>query len=70
MTQHIALYGKVGVGKTTLVTNISAALVEAGFSVMLVGCDIDGDSCSLLHGGVPTGWTVTAIVYKIYSYSI
>jgi nitrogenase iron protein NifH len=53
MTHHIALYGKVGVGKTTLATNISAALVEAGFSVVLVGCDLDGDSCSLLHGGFP-----------------
>jgi nitrogenase iron protein NifH len=53
MTQHIALYGKGGVGKTTLVSNISAALVEAGFSAVLVGCDLDGDSCSLLHGGFP-----------------
>lgn len=53
MTQHIALYGKGGVGKTTLVSNISAALAEAGFTVVLVGCDLDGDSCSLLHGGVP-----------------
>ena len=53
MTQHIALYGKAGVGKTTLVTNISAALVEAGFSVLLVGCGLDGDSCSMLHGGSP-----------------
>lgn len=51
MTHHIALYGKGGVGKTTLAANISAALVEAGFSVMLVGCDPDGASCSLLHDG-------------------
>jgi nitrogenase iron protein NifH len=53
MTHHIALYGKGGVGKTTLATNIGAALVEAGFNVVLVGCDPDGDSCSLLHGGYP-----------------
>lgn len=53
MTKHIALYGKAGVGKTTLVTNISASLVEAGFTAMQVGCDLDGDSCSLLHGGFP-----------------
>lgn len=50
MTQHIALYGSRGVGKTTLAANISAALVEAGFSVLLVGSDLDGDSCSLLCG--------------------
>lgn len=52
MAYHIALYGKAGVGKTTLATNISASLVEAGFSVLLVGCDLGGDSCSLLHGGL------------------
>lgn len=33
MTQHIAFYGREGVGKTTLVSNISAALVEAGFKI-------------------------------------
>jgi len=53
MTQHIALHGNGGVGKTTLASNICAALVEAGFSVVLVGCNLNGDSCSLLHGGVP-----------------
>ena len=51
MIHHIALYGKSGVGKSTLAANISASLVEAGFSVVLVGCDLDGDSCSLLHEG-------------------
>jgi nitrogenase iron protein NifH len=51
MTNHIALYGKGGVGKTTLATNISAALVESGFSVLLVGCDPDGESSTLLHDG-------------------
>jgi nitrogenase iron protein NifH len=53
MTHHIAIYGKGGVGKTTLATNISAAMLEAGFSVLLVGCDSKGDSASLLNGGIP-----------------
>lgn len=53
MTYHIAIYGKGGVGKTTLATNISASLVEAGFSVALVGCDAKGDSASLLNSGFP-----------------
>lgn len=51
MTNQIAFYGKNGVGKTTLVANISASLVEAGFSVLLVGCDFDGGSSSLLRNG-------------------
>ncbi|MGD0584339.1 MAG: AAA family ATPase [Oryzomonas sp.] len=53
MTEQIAVYGKGGVGKSTLTSNLSAALVEAGFSVLQVGCDPKGDSCSLLNNGVP-----------------
>lgn len=53
MTHHIAIYGKSCVGKTTLATNISASLVEAGFSVALVGCDSKADSASLLNSGFP-----------------
>jgi nitrogenase iron protein NifH len=53
MTEHIAIYGKGGVGKSTLTSNLSAALAEAGFSVLQVGCDPKGDSCSLLNNGVP-----------------
>ena len=52
MTHHIAFYGKGGVGKTTLVTNISASLVEACFDVMVVGCDPKGDSTTLLNNSV------------------
>jgi nitrogenase iron protein NifH len=56
MTEHIAIYGKGGAGKSTLTSNLSAALAEAGFSVLQVGCDPKGDSCSLLNNGadIPT----------------
>jgi len=53
MTEHIALYGKGGAGKSTVTSNLGAALTEAGFSVLQVGCDPKGDSCSLLNNGVP-----------------
>lgn len=53
MTHHIALYGKGGVGKTTLAANISASMVEAGFTVVLVGCDAKADSAVLLNSGLP-----------------
>jgi nitrogenase iron protein NifH len=58
MTEHIVLYGKGGVGTSTLISNISAALVEAGFRVLQIGCSLKGDSCGILNGGfpVPTVW--------------
>lgn len=52
MTQHIAFFGREGVGKTTLVANISAALVEAGFTMKsdYVLHEISGDnSPAALH---------------------
>ncbi|MEI6208516.1 MAG: hypothetical protein WCP20_17195 [Desulfuromonadales bacterium] len=56
MTEHIVLYGKGGVGTSTVASNVSAALVEAGFRILLVGCGLKGDSCSILNGGfqIPT----------------
>jgi nitrogenase iron protein NifH len=58
MTEHIILYGKGGVGTSTLTSNLSAALVEAGFRVLQVGCSRNGDACLTLNGGVaiPTVW--------------
>jgi nitrogenase iron protein NifH len=56
MIDHIAFLGKGGVGKSTLISNISAALVEAGFRVLQIGCGPTGDSCNILNGGlqIPT----------------
>lgn len=58
MTEHIVLYGKGGVGTSTLTSNVSAALVEAGFRVLQIGCGSKGDSCSILNAGspIPTVW--------------
>lgn len=58
MADHIAFYGKGGVGTSTLVSNISAALVEAGFRVLQIGFSLKGDSCGILNGGfpLPTVW--------------
>jgi nitrogenase iron protein NifH len=53
MTHHIAFYGKGGVGTSTLISNVSAAMVGAGFSVMQLGCDPKGDSCNILNNGLP-----------------
>jgi len=48
---QLAVYGKGGIGKSTTVSNISAALSEAGVKVMQIGCDPKADSTSALLGG-------------------
>ena len=35
----IAIYGKGGIGKSTTVSNLSAAYAEQGMKVMQIGCD-------------------------------
>ena len=47
----IAVYGKGGIGKSTTVSNIAAALALKGKTVMQIGCDPKADSTSLLRSG-------------------
>ena len=46
----LAVYGKGGIGKSTTVSNISAALCDMGYKVMQIGCDPKADSTVSLHG--------------------
>lgn len=52
----IAVYGKGGIGKSTTVSNISAALAQKGLTVMQIGCDPKADSTVTLRHGekIPT----------------
>mgnify|MGYP000465811728 CR=1 FL=1 len=52
----IAVYGKGGIGKSTTVSNVAAALAGQGLRVMQIGCDPKADSTTMLHGGtrIPT----------------
>ena len=54
--RQIAIYGKGGIGKSTVSSNVSAALSKRGERVMQVGCDPKSDSTTTLLGGrrVPT----------------
>ncbi len=46
----IAVYGKGGIGKSTTVSHIAAALAQKGMKVMQIGCDPKADSTILLRG--------------------
>ena len=46
----IAIYGKAGIGKSTVSSNLSAALSTMGEKVMQVGCDPKRDSIATLCG--------------------
>ncbi len=48
---QIAIYGKGGIGKSTISANLSAALALRGEKVLQIGCDPKHDSTRLLHHG-------------------
>lgn len=50
---RLAVYGKGGIGKSTLSSNLSAALGMSGKSVLQIGCDPKQDSTRLLLQGQP-----------------
>lgn len=54
--RQIAIYGKGGIGKSTVASNLSMAFRKQGLRVMQVGCDPKRDSTRNLTGGrlIPT----------------
>ena len=51
--QKLAIYGKGGIGKSTITSHLAAALATLGKRVIQVGCDPKADSTSNLLGGQP-----------------
>lgn len=50
--KKIAFYGKGGIGKSTISSNVSAALSLSGKKVCQIGCDPKNDSTRLLLGHI------------------
>jgi nitrogenase iron protein NifH len=49
--RKIAIYGKGGIGKSTLTSSIAAAVAKAGYRVIQIGCDPKADSTVNLTNG-------------------
>ena len=49
----IAIYGKGGIGKSTVTSNLAAAFASLGKKVIQIGCDPKADSTMNLLGGEP-----------------
>lgn len=46
--RRIAVYGKGGIGKSTIIQNTAVGLSEAGYKCMIVGCDPKADATRLI----------------------
>ncbi|WP_237671457.1 AAA family ATPase [Desulfomonile tiedjei] len=49
--KQIAVYGKGGIGKSTITTNLSVCLAASGHKVLQIGCDPKHDSTRMLNHG-------------------
>lgn len=45
----VAIYGKGGIGKSTVTSNLAAAFASMGKKVIQIGCDPKADSTINLH---------------------
>ena len=62
--KKFAIYGKGGIGKSTTVSNLSAAFSNMGKKVVQIGCDPKADSTTLITHGAKIKTTLDLIREK------
>lgn len=68
--RKIAIYGKGGIGKSTICSNVAAALAEKGLKVMQIGCDPKADSTYALRHGEPLATVLDTVRVKGSSFDL
>jgi len=61
--QKIAIFGKGGTGKSTIITNLAAVYAKQGKKVLLLGCDPKHDTSLVLTDGYPIPSVMQSIVF-------
>ena len=62
----VAVYGKGGIGKSTVTSNLAAAFANMGKRVIQIGCDPKADSTINLLGGEPLRPVMKYIMEEYY----
>jgi len=62
--RHIAFYGKGGIGKTTVLSNLAILLGEKGFKILVVGCDPKHDTSYKISDTYPIPTVIDRIIEK------
>lgn len=52
--KKIAIYGKGGIGKSTIASNLTACMASMGYRMLQIGCDPKHDSTQMLCGSTDT----------------
>lgn len=62
--RHIAFYGKGGIGKSTIVSNVAVLLAKRGHKVLLVGCDPKHDTSYKVSDRYPIPTVMEQVVVR------